>query len=213
MGRHSTGSATASGAMRIELSFLLKKGYIKKDCIITGTLSWNNDSRISIESCYTESQKYIRLVYTTTYHNTGGKKDFDYKIYFTTIPSNLGKGEVVYFICPSTGRKARILYKCYGSDTWKSRFAYKNRIYYYSQTQSRHDYHNSRYWEIDKELEKLYSQNKKKKYRGMKTNWLKRANRLEAKQEEHDFLRWTVITKSMEKAIHEMGFQVGEFRG
>lgn len=195
MGRHSTGSATTSGAMRIELSYLLKKGYIKKDCTITGILSWTNDSRISIESCFTESQKYIRLSYTTTYHNTGEKKDFDYKIYFSTIPSNLGKGEVVYFICPSTGRKARILYKCYGSDIWKSRFAYKKRIYYYSQTQSKHSYNNTRYWEIEKEIEKLYTQNKKKKYRGIKTNWLKRANRLEEKKVYHDDLRYLVLSQ------------------
>jgi hypothetical protein len=161
MGRNSTGAITTGEVIRIELSYLLKKGFIQKGCYLSGTMSWTNGSNISFESSFTKDFRYIRLVYQSTNNYTGEVTHHDYKIELTTLPSNLGKGEVIYFICPSTGRRARILYKCYGSLIWKSRTAYKNRIYYNSQQCSKNDYHNSRYWSIEKELERCYKRRKK----------------------------------------------------
>jgi hypothetical protein len=69
------------------------------------------------------------------------------------IPSKIGKVNIPYFICLVSGRRARILYKCYGSHYWKHRDAYQHRIYYQSQISSRLSLHNDRYWKLQNTLE------------------------------------------------------------
>ena len=158
MGRNATGSMTTNAACRIELGYLLKNGYIKKGGSVFSTLSWTNGSNIGFESKYTDDEAYIRLIYTNTNQCTGEVTNHDYKIYLHEVPSNLGKGYVLYFICPSYGHYCRILYKCYGSLIWKSRLAYRNRIYYPSQVSSKTSYYNVRFWSLDNKLEELYKQ-------------------------------------------------------
>ena len=90
---------TTNSATRIELSYLLKNGYIQKDRIASAQLSWTDDSSIGFESCYTENDSYIRLKYTNTSYHDDEVTKHDYKIQLVTVPSNLGKGEVLYFVC------------------------------------------------------------------------------------------------------------------
>ena len=59
MGRFSTGAITTGEAQRIELSWLIKQGWISKGGIISGTLSWNNGSEISINTEIKEGKGYI----------------------------------------------------------------------------------------------------------------------------------------------------------
>jgi len=210
MGRYSTGSVTTSEAIRIELSYLLKHGYIKKGQIIYATLNWTNGSNISIQSNFTVDCPYIRLIYNNTNYCTGEVTEHDYKIYFTSIPSNLGKGEVVYFLCPDTFHMCRILYKCYGSPIWKSRYAYLHRIYYQSQISSKLHYYIDRYWETERQLEQLYSRVVKSHYKGRKSALQKRIERLEDKQEYYDHMRWRILPKSIQKLIYPLGLQSAE---
>nr|WP_320118035.1 hypothetical protein [uncultured Marinifilum sp.] len=202
MGRNSTGAITTKEVIRIELSYLLKNGYIQKGRHISGSMSWTNDSNIGFESCYTNEELYLRLKYTNTNNQTGQKTKHDYKIDLIKIPSNLGKGDVLYFVCPATGKKCRILYKCYGSLTWKSREAYQRRIYYNTQSCSKYDYHNTRYWNINKELDRLGRTTAKSHYRNKPTRLMKRVSSLLAKQKYHDWVRWNVVSKSVEKLLH-----------
>jgi hypothetical protein len=155
VGRHSTGVVTANEALRIELSYLLRQGFIRKGCKIEGILSWTNGSKIGITSEYTKEARYIKLNYTITFES-GEREDCEYTIQLKTIPSNLGRGEIIYFACPLTGRRARILYKCYGSKIWKSKEAYGHRIYYPSQQCSKLYYHIERYFALEKELDECY---------------------------------------------------------
>lgn len=203
MGRNSTGACTTGEVIRIELSYLLRQGFIKRNQELSGMLTWSNGSRISFASVFTEKESYIRLSYYLESH-TGERTNHDYKIQLTTIPSNLGKGEVIYFVCPQTGRRARILYRCYGSPIWKCRTAYQYRIYYESQQCSKLDFHNRRYWALEKELERLYKIRRKKSYQGKETRSYKRINHLQYKKEYHDWLRWTILPKSMQKVIQRM---------
>ena len=110
MGRRSTGALTTREAFRIELSYLLKNGYIQKGNHIIATLSWTNGSWIRIESKYTEEERYLRVKYTLTDSRDGKKHELDYKISLYAKPSNLGKGEVLYFVYPFTHRRCTILY-------------------------------------------------------------------------------------------------------
>ncbi len=201
MGRQSTGAITTREVLRIELSYLLKQGYLKKGCIIKGILSWTTGNNIQITSAYTKDKRYIKLKYNISNRDTGDNEDCEYDIQLTTIPSNLGRGEIVYFSCPITGVRARILYKCYGSKIWKSRGAYRHRIYYSSQQCSKYDLHNTRFWDISKKLDKCYERNKKSHYQGKETKLMQRINLLEKKKAYHDWARWIFLPKAMLKGL------------
>ena len=207
MGRRSTGAITTGEVIRIELSYLLKNGYIKKGKYILGSLTWTNGSSIHFESHLETHIPYIRLAYQNTDSYSGEITKQDYKIYLTTIPSNLSRGQIYYFICPITGRRCRILYKCYGSLIWKSRFAYRHRIYYHTQVCSKYDYHNTRYWNLTRELETLYKRGKKSHYRGKDTRLIYRIDQLEARLNYHDNMRWLIIPQSIQKMVFSMGIQ------
>ena len=178
MGRYSTGAITTGQAMRIELSYLIKNNFIKKGYSITGSLSWTNDSTIGYECDYTGDTPFIRLNYTNTSYHTNEKTHHDYVINLTKTPSNLGVGEVLYFVCPITGKRCRILYKCYGSLTWKSREAYWYRIYYQTQLDPK-SIRPYKYAFCDSLFEELYRKKKKSHYRGKPTRIIKKIEALE----------------------------------
>lgn len=199
MGRQSTGAISTREACRIELNFLLRQGLIKKGYSLQGQLSWTNGNEISIITSYTEEEKYIRLIYTLT-ETTGEKKKYDYKIKFAEVPSNLGRGSILYFICPVSWNYCRILYKCYGSHIWKSRKAYTIRIYYENQNCSKYDYFNTRYWQIEKQINKQEAQKKSYFYKGIETKRFLKLLKLREKKEKFEELRWTIgIPKRLKK--------------
>ena len=210
MGRHSTGSVTTGEVLRIELSNLLKTGAIKKHCLCYRQMSWTNGSSIQIETSYkTDKGDYIRLIYRNTDHE-GNKTDKDYKIYFMVVPSNLGKGEVLYFICPETHNRCRVLYCCYGSDIWKSRLAYRHRIYYNCQVSSKRSYWNSRYWDYENKIEKLEAENVKRRkqysYKGKPTKFALKMEKLNMFRDHSDQNRWMPesFPLSLRKAIFKI---------
>jgi len=191
MGRQSTGALTTSEVLRIELTYLLKTGIIKKGYEIHTGLSWTSGARITIETNYnTQAGNYIRLIYTKT-ENEGHKTNHDYKIYLEEIPSNLGKGQVLYFLCPVSGKRCRVLYMCYGSQIFKSRAAYQNRIYYDCQTSSKMDHANSRYWSLEKRIENLQKNRREQfTYKGKPTKYALQLERLQEEQEYFERARW-----------------------
>jgi len=200
MGRKRTGITTKE-VLRIELSKLLVCNFIQKGSICRSTFEWTDGSAIGIESYQTEKEQYIRLFYTFTPYN-GEKKDFDYKIQLTFVPSNLGNGEVPYFVCPVSGKRCRILYKAYGSPIWKSREAYHKRIYYPSQTSSKLSKMNDRYWRLDKRIKSIYEDIRyQTHYNGKPTRRYKRYLKLLEEQEKAEFLRWT--PKYMPKVLRK----------
>ncbi len=197
MGRHTTGALSTNEIYRIELSFLIKRKFIQKDRNNSFNLTWSPGSNnISVISNYFSYDIWIRLVYTITDYE-GKKYEYDYKIYLVERPSNLGIGNVLYFICPDSGKLCRVLYRCYGSHIWKSREAYRNRIYYSSQISSKLNYFNDRYWQIERTLEKLRQERKSYYYKNSKTKRLKRIERLEWQKIKFDNLRWNVFGKSL----------------
>ena len=197
MGRNSTGAWTTDDCLRIERSYLLKEKYLIRGELTKGSLSWkcngNPSGSITILSSWLtgEGQRpYIRLTYTTTDRTTGVKEDSDDTVYLEARPSNLGKGEVLYFICPSSGQRCRILYKAYSCPIWKSRAAYQHRIYYPSQQSSKMNYANNRYWQLDSQIKKIEGKRRPGTYRGKPTRRAERLKRLEFQQWEANHLRF-----------------------
>lgn len=212
MGRPSTGAWTTDQSLRIELSYLLKSRYLVRGKLTTGSLSWhcngNPSGNINILSSWLtgEGQRpYIRLSYTVTDRTTGVKEDRDDMIYLEARPSNLGKGEVLYFICPSSGQRCRILYKAYSCPIWKSRASYQHRIYYPSQQSSKHEYFNNRYWQLEKQIKGLEGKRRAGTYRGKPTKRAKRVERLNFFQEVADHARWQpqAMTLGLRRAVFD----------
>lgn len=196
MGRTSTGAHTCENSKRIELSYLLKAGYLRKGGITSGQLSWTNGrgdpaGSIGIESYWVKDEIYIRLVYTLTDRNSGKKTDYDYKVQLTSVPSNLGKGAVLYFLCPKTGKRCRKLYYAYDSEFWKSREGYVNRLYYDCQKSSKYDRPNDRYWALERRLEKMHREKYLTySYNGKPTRKALRLERMRERRDYFDSIRW-----------------------
>ena len=164
MGRYSTGATTVEVAQRIEMSYLIKRGYFS--CFSeqygshTQQLSWTDSSSIGVETVHKPNETYLRLYYTIT-DRTGEKTEMDYKVFIEYKPSNLGKGNVLYFRCPISNKRCRILYRAYGSQYFKAKEAYKFRLYYAAQKVSKTYLILDRKFAAEAKLEKLIRQKKR----------------------------------------------------
>ena len=197
MGRNSTGVYTNSRSRKLDLSWMLKNGYIKKDSQVNGLMEWEDGSEASFESVFYEYDKFLRLFYVLT-NRKGEDTYYDYKIFFDTVPSNLGKGEIIYFLCPECNERARILYMAYGNGKYAHRNYYYNnlglRIYYTSQQTSKYWYANTRYFSVKRRYERLIDELAKVKYRnshyrGVPTKDVKRLRQLRIQMKEYDIQR------------------------
>ncbi len=190
MGRPSNGAVILEGALRISLSYLIRKGYFREGYFITGSLSWTNGSNVNIASLFCNTERYLQLNYTTS--GQGDPIRHEYKIRLASIPSNLGKGNVLYFVCPASGRLCRFLIYSNRARMFVSRKAYPERIFYESQTSSKLDLENDRYWSARRTLERLSNRKETFVYNGRKTRYAMRVDRLLEKMNAADELRWGI---------------------
>ena len=202
MGRWRTGAITVNQFLQINVKTFLKNSP-KIFNSVAGKMSWSTGAEISFtltKNCYGLS---VRFEYYKTID--GKKEEVNYKVEIESLPSNLGKGEVYFFRCPFSFKRCKILYMGYGSLYFKSRKAYKHRIYYPSQLSSRLDKHNDIYWRLERRLPNLYSKHPKTHYKGKITHAQKRIETLEAKKDYHDQMRWRVLPQSIMKMVQSTG--------
>ena len=87
-------------ALQINISKLKGWGYLIPQQIKSGTLNWsrngNQTGSISIKVNTHSKQPYIELNYK--YRD----ETRNYKVSLVSMPSNLGKGIIWYFLCPKT---------------------------------------------------------------------------------------------------------------
>jgi hypothetical protein len=204
MGRERTGAIFTSEARRLDLSFLLKEGFIKKNAKIQGVINWSirdePTGSMTIVTKHTPNEKWIRVSYTAT-DLKGVKTDYDYQIDLVEVDSNLGKGKVLYMICPESGRRCRILYLAYWANKFKCREAYQNRLYFSTQKCSKLDFWNTKYFETVSKIEKFGSL-RTTTHKGKPTKRALRYDRLMIERNYCDVQRWEgfeekYISKSM----------------
>ena len=155
-------------ALQIHISKLKGWGYLDPEQIKSGTLNWSRNGSqtgsISIKVNTKSEQPYIELDYK--YRD----EPRNYKVYLTSTPSNLNRGEIWYFICPQTKKRCRKLYSIGGYFLHREAF---NGCMYETQTQSKKyrqlDKTLGAYFEIDNLYEELYKKNFKKTYAGKPT--------------------------------------------
>jgi len=178
------GIETVDECRKLDIKVFTNPHIISKNLNYKGVLSWRTENgdnldKIGVEVNLSSEEGYVRLNY---FVKSGiNYKEIDYKINLVSVKSNLGKGEIYYFLCPMTDLRCRILYMAYGSDYFKSRFAYRNRIYYDCQTYSHKLYSVNRYFYLKDKYERTIKINYRKSYRGMKTRSFEKIEKLKEK--------------------------------
>ena len=155
-------------ALQLSISKLKGWGYLAPGQIKSGTINWSRHGEstgsISITANTRSEQPYIELDYK--YRD----EPRNYKVYLTSTPSNLNKGEIWYFICPHTKKRCRKLYSIGGYFLHREAFS---GCMYKTQTQSKKyrelDKTLGAYFEIDNLYSELYKKNFKKTYAGKPT--------------------------------------------
>jgi len=156
-------------ALQIDISKLKGWGYIDPEQIKSGTLNWsrngNQRGSISIKvNTQNLTKPYIELDYK--YRD----EPRNYKVRLVSMPSNLGKGLIWYFLCPQTNKRCRKLYLIGGYFLHREAF---NGCMYETQTQSKKyreiDKKFGAYFKIDNLYSQLYQKHFKKTYAGKPT--------------------------------------------
>lgn len=209
MGRPYTGADTTARAPRLELPCLMKAGYFTKDAEVKGTWRWSNGDHAEIFTKHTPTSAYMDIV-THFEDHAGTMQEARQHVDLCRKPSNLGRGEVLYFRCPWTFTKCRILYRAYHSHNWRSRKGFHRRVLYPSQRMSGWTRHNQRESQVEAKLERLYSMRGTFTYQGTPTRRALRIAELEEQAERLAVLGWhpMLMPVSIRRAL-EQGVDLG----
>jgi len=188
-GRGNSTAITINSIMRLSINDLVKTKAIVKNKEISCLMKWTNGSEIKINSIYNDTDIYLQLLYTITNKETNEVRQFNYKVFIQKVKSNLGKGFNLYFICPESALRCKVLYLCYGSERFKCRKAYNQRIYYSSQTYSKEYRLNGLFFKLENTINELSNKRETTTYKGKPTKRNLRLLRLKQKQVEVDKLR------------------------
>lgn len=103
--------------------------YLRNNLNHKGVLYWTNKGEIVMNISYTIDMEdlFIQLDYQSK------KQEYSYRIKIVSVPSNIGKAKVWYFICPATGIRCRKLH------FYNNYFVHRNAIngLYDQQTESK----------------------------------------------------------------------------
>ncbi len=127
MGRYGNYPTTVEDCLTFRLKSLTENNntYLTSYGTQRGVTSWSTNgnvhSTINIEVTHSEYQTYIIFDYKC---NGEPKR---YKVNLVSRVSNLGKGEIWFFVCPSTGKLCRKLYL--NSGYFLHRTAFKSMMY------------------------------------------------------------------------------------
>lgn len=188
-GRGNSTAITINSIMRLSINDLVKTKAIIKNKEISSLIKWTNGSEIKINSVYNDTDIYLQLLYTITNKETNEVRQFNYKVFIQKVKSNLGKGFNLYFNCPESALRCKVLYLCYGSERFKCRKAYNKRIYYSSQTYSKEYRLNGLFFKLENTINELSNKRETTTYKGKPTKRNLRLLKLKHKQVEVDKLR------------------------
>lgn len=159
--------------LQLSTTKLKEWGYLTLNNIETASITWSSNgskrAEISIMVCTLTPKAYILLSYNFK------DEPRKYEIQLTHVPSNLGKGEIWYFICPQTNRRCRKLYSIGGYFLHREAF---NGCMYESQTHSK-KYRQiesvyGAYFNLDRLYDQIYKKHFKKTYDGKLTKRYKK---------------------------------------
>ncbi len=121
---------------QLNINKLRKNHYINDGGYNEGTFAAKDgDPSLELSIDLREGKSIMNIKYEVI----NGTEIMDYDIKIIGVPSNLGKGQNLYFECPVSGKMAKILYYCIKTHRYISREAYPQRIYYESESKSKLD--------------------------------------------------------------------------
>jgi hypothetical protein len=98
--------------LQVSITKLKEWEYLNLEQLKSGTITWsingNQTGCISITTNTQSQQPYIELNFK---YNDEPR---NYKVSLVSMPSNLGKGLIWYFLCPKTNKRCRKLYSIGG---------------------------------------------------------------------------------------------------
>lgn len=152
----------------LSITLLSKHGYLKPGCTVNGTVFWTRGyektGSISVRSIMDKYNPHLILDYNSN------DNPINYTVQLVSIPSNIGKGVIWYFICPHTYKRCRKLYLYGGYFYHRDAF---NGCMYETQTYSRHSSflcgQMGKLFASEKAYEQIYSKYFKKHYKGKRT--------------------------------------------
>lgn len=160
MPKYPTNPTFYNEVLQLNIAKLKNWGYLRPDKIFETTLNWSRRGEptgsISITVNTNLGSPYIELDYK---HKDIPRK---YKIDIVSVPSNLGKGNVLYFLCPVTKRRCRILYLVGGYFLHRKAF---NGCMYENQTYSKRSREFYKIWVPENITNNLYSEKSKKYFK------------------------------------------------
>lgn len=108
MPRHSTYPITYEDCKSIEIKILKKNNYLQSNqinkCIICWYTNEETTGRMQVIVNTMNDKPYVVLIYKLN------EQSIQYKVQLVSERSNLGIGEIWYFICPFTNKRCRKLY-------------------------------------------------------------------------------------------------------
>ena len=127
MSNQTTNPTLFENTLKLDISSLKKWGYLEYNKVKTGTVNWfvngNITNSISIKVNNKTDFPFIEFAYR---YNEEIKR---YKIFISTLPSNLNKGHNYYFTCSISNKRCRKLYLINGFFAHRQSFKgcmYKN---------------------------------------------------------------------------------------
>mgnify|MGYP006374024347 FL=1 len=168
---------------------------------VRATITWpDGGPTLNIESTWTGAAPSLSLEFRLREAN-GSVETWKQRIELQTAPSPL-QGELLYFICPRSGKRCRKLYRAYHSHGFYSRTAFGYRLYYPVQASSRMDKPGRQLQAVERRLAKLQAMRSTATYQGKPTKRAQRITQLEEEAERLEVLRWS--PEFLPKAIRHL---------
>ena len=131
MGRPASGRPNATNSLRLDLAKLMRGGQFAPGAVRRSSITWSSPysgERITTALLECEmidrthgSVRLRHVAYTAPGQPAAAQ---DYRVHLTTTAQHLG-GRRWWFVCPSTGRLARVLFLPMGGSIFASRMAYR----------------------------------------------------------------------------------------
>jgi hypothetical protein len=191
MGRPYTGADYTTSALRLDIRHLVRWGLIAKGRTAHTSITYTDGAEVKLEARDTgESRRTLSITFRLRDYS-GSLETWNQEVELQALPSNLGKGEVLYFYCSRSGKRCRILYRAYHSKGFYHREAFRYRLYYPLQVIGKLERANTQYFATEKRLDRLHTKRKQSTYKGLPTQRETKKEQLYEQLEELDNLRWS----------------------
>jgi hypothetical protein len=196
MGRPYTGADYTTSAYQLQVGDLRRRGVIVRGKTVRATMSWpDGGPTLDMESTWTDREQSLSLSFRL------GEETWTQRIAIQTAPSPL-QGELLYFLCPRSGKRCRKLFRAYHSHGFYHRTAFGYRLYYPQQASSTYKRADRQLLAAERKLATLQAKRRTSTYLGQPTRRAVRIAELQEEAERLEVLRWS--PQFMPKAIRHL---------